>query len=205
MGCEKLREIMLKKIPRRYSCLLCSKDGLLWWNWDCCCTVLVKGISFFLLHSFLTPWALLEALLSLTDTAKTNKTRHENSTNNLTFLMVSVWNWDWHQWSSKIGGGLMPLSALKCFQVWTTPKNVTFLMPLLPSLFYSWFDLKSSKRRSTSVCVSKNILVEYIILCSFMKRFQQIPVRVSNFEQLKSTLTQDDKDSFACPEKGKCR
>ena len=38
-----------------------------------------------------------------------------------------------------------------------------------------------------------------------MKRFQQIPVRVSNFEQLKSTLTQDDKDSFACPEKGKCR
>ena len=38
-----------------------------------------------------------------------------------------------------------------------------------------------------------------------MKRFQQIPVRVSNFEQLKSTLTQDDKDSFASPEKGKCR
>ena len=28
MGCKKLREIMLKKISRRYSCLLCSKDGL---------------------------------------------------------------------------------------------------------------------------------------------------------------------------------
>ena len=128
MGCKKLREIMLKKISRRYSCLLCSTDGLLWCNWDCCCTVLVKGISFFLLHSFLTPWALLEPLLSLADTAKNNNTRHENFTNNLTFLMVSVWNWDWHQWSSKIGGGLMPLSTSKCFQVWTTPKNVTFLM-----------------------------------------------------------------------------